>query len=170
MPSTNTKQFGLVHFSEEDVFEFPDGIPGFESERSFIYVERPALRPVVFLQSVVNPDLCFITLPAVSIDPAYQLQIAPEELNILGLASGEAASNESSLACLAIVCLPREGQPTANLLGPVVLSRTTKKGLQSVRDDCRYSATTPIAATPAPPASNELTGDVQSPANRLAEV
>lgn len=166
----NTKQFGIVQFSDDDVFEFPDGIPGFESERKFLCVERPAFRPVVFLQSLVDPDLCFITLPARSIDPAYQLNIAPEELNILGLAGSESLAPEAGLACLAIVCLPPEGQPTANLLGPVILSRETRKGVQSVRDDSRYSAITPLPPSPAEPVAPETGPNAESSVERLTEV
>jgi flagellar assembly factor FliW len=170
MPSISTKQFGIVQFAEEDVFEFPNGLPGFESEQRFLCIERPALRPVVFLQSIAQTDLCFITLPARSVDPGYELEVAAEERKVLGLAAAEAPVWDQSLACLAIVCLPSDGSATANLLGPVVLSRETHKGVQAVRDDRRYSALTPLqsAATeqnPAAPSSVE-----KSQADRLAEV
>jgi flagellar assembly factor FliW len=149
MPSITTKQFGIVQFAEEDVFEFPNGLPGFEAEHRFLCIERPALRPVVFLQSITRTDLCFITLPARSVDPGYELEVAVEERTVLGLAAFELPVWDQSLACLAIVCLPTEGNPTANLLGPVVLSRETHKGVQAVRDDRRYSALTPLQpATP----------------------
>ena len=146
MPTISTRQFGNVEFAEEDIFEFPNGLPGFEEEHRFLCVERPALRPVVFLQSVDSPDLCFITIPAQTIDPHYEVVIADEERTILGASEeeDEASAWDQSLACLAIVCLPEEGAPTANLLGPVVLSRETRKGVQAVRDDSRYSALTPL--------------------------
>ena len=170
MPSISTTQFGNLQYSEEDVFEFPGGLPGFEAEHRFLCIERPALRPVVFLQSVEQPSLCFITLPARTVDPGYQLSVGPEERTLLGLADGAASAFEQSLACLAIVCLPAEGTPTANLLGPVVLSRETRKGVQAVRDDCRYSATTPLQ-----PGAPEQNAAEPSPvrkggAGRLAEV
>jgi flagellar assembly factor FliW len=69
MPSISTKQFGIVQFEEEDIFDFPNGLPGFEAEHRFLCIERPALRPVVFLQSIAKEELCFITLPARSVDP-----------------------------------------------------------------------------------------------------
>lgn len=144
MPTISTRQFGSMDFGDEDIFEFPNGLPGFEQERRFLCVERPALRPVVFLQSVDQPDLCFITVPAQSIEPDYQPAIALEELTLLGAAGADTGYREQNLACLAIVCLPAEGAPTANLLGPVVLSRETRKGVQAVRDDSRYSAVTPL--------------------------
>ena len=170
MPSISTKQFGIVEFAEEDIFEFPNGLPGFESERRFLCIERPALRPVVFLQSVEHTDLCFITLPARSVDPGYQLEVAPEERTILGLASAQAPFWDQSLACLAIVCLPSQGAPTANLLGPVVLSRETRKGVQAVRDDCRYSAKTPLQPSTAEQHVAESSPLGKEHSSRLAEV
>lgn len=170
MPSISTKQFGVVHFADEDIFEFPNGLPGFESEQRFLCIERPALRPVVFLQSIVQTDLCFITLPARSVDPGYQLEVAAEERKVLGLATPESPIWDQSLACLAIVCLPSEGSPTANLLGPVVLSRETRKGVQAVRDDRRYSALTPLQPAASEHGQVEPSPVEKSQADRLAEV
>ncbi len=170
MPSISTKQFGIVQFAEEDIFEFPNGLPGFEAEHRFLCIERPALRPVVFLQSIVQSDLCFITLPARSIDPGYELEVAAEERTVLGLAAASAPVWDQSLACLAIVCLPSDGTPTANLLGPVVLSRETRRGVQAVRDDRRYSALTPLQLAASEPNASELSPVSESHAGRLAEV
>ena len=170
MPSIRTKQFGDVQFEEEDIFDFPNGLPGFEAEHRFLCIERPALRPVVFLQSVEQTDLCFITLPARSVDPSYQLEVAPEERTVLGLATGEAPVWQQSLACLAIICLPTDGAPTANLLGPVVLSRETRKGVQSVRDDRRYSAMTPIQPNATEQNDQNPSSVAEGQVDRLAEV
>ena len=170
MPSISTKQFGIVQFAEEDVFDFPNGLPGFEAEHRFLCIERPALRPVVFLQSIVQTNLCFITLPARSVDPGYELEVAAEERTILGFATTETPVWDQSLACLAIVCLPSDGVPTANLLGPVVLSRQTRKGVQAVRDDRRYSALTPLQASAKEQNTAELFPVREAQAERLAEV
>ena len=73
MPTIRTKKFGSIDYDDADIFEFPAGLPGFEAEQRFLCIERPALRPVAFLQSVSNPELCFITLPARSI-----IRLTPE--------------------------------------------------------------------------------------------
>lgn len=173
MPSIISKQFGAIEYSERDVFEFPSGLPGFESQQHFLCLERPALRPVVFLQSLDDPDLCFVTIPATAVDPQYQLSISTDDLEILDTTHDLDHSNVNSLACLAIVCLPTDGSPTANLLGPVVLSRETKKGVQAIRADRRYSALTPL---PAPQEEDAVTAGAAShssarkPVNGATEV
>lgn len=168
MPTIFTKQFGAVEYAAADVFEFPCGLPGFEQETRFLLMERPALRPVVFLQSLSNPELCFITLPARTVDPGYELAVAADELSVLGLADEPGFSD--SLSCLAIVCLNQEGPATANLLGPVVLSRETRKGVQSVRDDRRYSAVTPVGSNDNDRTHAEAPASGPDSAIRFAEV
>ena len=64
-----TKYFGPVAYEESNVLRFPAGLPGFEEERRFLSLEQPAHAPLVFLQSLTTPDLCFVALPASSIEP-----------------------------------------------------------------------------------------------------
>jgi flagellar assembly factor FliW len=40
--------------------------------------------------------------------------------------------------------MPQNAAPTANLLGPVVLSRETMRGVQAIREDTKYSAVHPL--------------------------
>ena len=58
-----SKNFGIVECEAGFVITFPRGLPGFESETLFVSVERESSKPVLFLQSLVTPQLCFITLP-----------------------------------------------------------------------------------------------------------
>lgn len=159
MATIDTQQFGTLHYDEDTIFEFPEGVPGFEHVRHFVCVERPSLRPITFLQSIDDPGVCFITLPAKAVEPDYQLDLATEDLRALGL-----ARMESSLACLAIVCMPQDAEPTANLLGPVVLSRDTMRGVQAIREDTKYSAVHPLKTNRTEPdsevvAAKAATGD-----------
>ncbi len=96
MPLVQTKYFGTVSFAEESVFDFPQGLPAFEEEKSFVLMR--ALKegaPLVFLQSTTRSGLCFAAFPALAVDPGYQLAIAPEDLEDLGLDT-QLASRRSS--------------------------------------------------------------------------
>lgn len=134
-----SKNFGIVEYEASSVITFPRGLPGFESETLFVPVEREGSRPVLFLQSLVTPQLCFITLPVESIEPAYQLRVSEEDLRVIGASEGMSAS----LHCLAVVCTGH-GRPTANLLGPVVINQDTHQAVQAVRDDARYAVQHPL--------------------------
>src|ERR1022692_3879096 len=81
----DTRYFGPVEYSEESVMVFPDGIPAFEQEKRFLALRQPINEPMVFLQSIANPSVCFATLPALAACPHYLLSMAPEDLDALGL-------------------------------------------------------------------------------------
>jgi flagellar assembly factor FliW len=139
MPTIATR-FGHLTYSPEACLEFPAGLPGFEQEHHFVLIDEPANRPLVFLQSVQTPDLCFTTVPVHLIDNGYQLHVTREDLERLGLPYDRQPDTASEVACLAIICAARGRSPTANLLGPVVINRQTRTAIQAIREDSRYSA------------------------------
>lgn len=151
MAQFHTSHFGVVDFSEEAVIHFPEGLPGFEQETRFLTVEPEPSKPVIFLQSLARAELTFVTVPIHTIDPHYRLRLSPEDRRTLGLV-GDAAPVDEDLLCLAIVCLREDGPSTANLLGPLVIHRHTRRAVQAIRDDAVYSAEHPLG-TPEEPCS-----------------
>lgn len=137
MPSFETTNFGTLTYVPESTVEFPQGLPGFDQRRHFVAVQLPDSRPLVFLQSLEDPNLCFLTLPVLAVDPQYQLHVSAEDRALVGLASGPLRMGEDVL-CLAVVAL-RESGPTANLLAPVVVNLRNQKAVQAVAADSGYS-------------------------------
>jgi flagellar assembly factor FliW len=80
-----TKNFGKLSFEPESELEFPSGLPGFESRKRFVAVTFVESDPLVYLQSLEDPALCFITMPILAADPSYQLRVNGEDLEQLGL-------------------------------------------------------------------------------------
>lgn len=139
MLSIDTPRFGTVTFAQEEVIEFPAGLPGFEQIHEFLLVEPAESRPLCFLQSIENPAISFVCAPVALVQPAYEGSLARSDREILALPS-ELLSPGVNLEWLAILCFEQPEQPTANLLGPVVVRRDVGLGVQSVREDSRYSA------------------------------
>jgi len=133
-----TRYFGPVEYDEDSVMVFPDGIPAFEQERRFLALRQPINEPLVFLQSLTNPNLCFATLPALSACPGYRLNMTPEDLRALGLEGGQPAIGRDVL-CLIILSLEENAPPTANLLAPIVVNLHTLNGRQAIQTDSPYS-------------------------------
>lgn len=133
-----TRQFGPIDVDENAALHFPLGLPGFETRERFALVEWPAAAPLMFLQSLDSPELGFVTAPMESIDPAYQLELTADDLQCLGLPENR-QPNPGELICLAILSAPKSGQPTANLLAPLVIDRASRQAVQAVRQDSRYS-------------------------------
>jgi flagellar assembly factor FliW len=146
MPTLSSRHFGPVEYQDDAVFEFPTGLPGFEQERRFLAIEHAASKPIVFLQSLNRPELCFITLPVSAAQSDYALAIAPEDLKALGLADSRQPAIGSEVICLAIVSVDEDRLPTANLLAPVVINMRTRRGLQAIQEGSSYSHQHPLVA------------------------
>lgn len=144
MPEILTKYFGAVEYRPEAAVRFPRGLPAFEQEKDFLLLEPAASAPVVFLQSLHRPELCFLALPMAEIAPDYRLAITEEDLESLGLPVNRQPVAGEDVSCLAIV-VTENGRIHANLLAPVVVNSANRLGLQAIRVDSLYSHRHPVA-------------------------
>jgi flagellar assembly factor FliW len=144
MPSFNTKSFGSISYQADAIVEFPAGLPGFEDRRKFVAVTLPHTEPLVFLQSLEDPGLCFITLPVLSIDRQYRLEVREEDLQTMGLSPKRQPRIGEDVACMAVLTLQESG-PTANLLAPVVINIKNLKAVQAIAPDSGYSHQHPLS-------------------------
>jgi flagellar assembly factor FliW len=131
-------RLGTVELDDNAILHFPAGLPGFEHCTRFALLERMATAPIVFLQSLDLQQICFLAVSMKAIDPAYQLAMAPEDMERIGTGSAE------DVICLAILSPAEDGRFTANLLAPVVIDRKTRRAVQAVRVDSRYSHQHPL--------------------------
>jgi len=147
MPQCLTKYHGEMDYDEQAALHFKRGLFGFEAETRFLPIEQPALRPLVFLQSLVTPELCFISVPVFVVDQEYCLTLNPEDLEAVGLPADRPVQIGTDVLCLAIVCIQQGGPTTANLLAPVVVNRQNSEAIQAVSLNRKY---THQVALPAP--------------------
>lgn len=146
MPMLSSRNFGPVEYQEESVFEFPAGLPGFEEERRFVPIEHAASRPIMFLQSLSRPSVCFITLPVRAVEREFSLALSAEDLRRLELSEKRQPAIGAEVLCLAIVSVAEGKMPTANLLAPVVVNLKTRRGLQAIQVESSYSHQHPLLA------------------------
>src|SRR5260370_18660019 len=114
MPELVTKYFGSVSYQEDGVINFPFGLAGFEKETEFLVMEPSANAPLLFLQSLQHPDLCFLALPIQGLDAHYQPVLTREDLTTLGLDTGRQPGIGDDIHCLAIIVVAENGPVTAN--------------------------------------------------------
>ncbi len=86
----------------------------------------------------MTPSLSFVVAPLELVAPHYDKTLPRGDREALAL-EGEAGVVRP-LEWLVILCFARPEEPTANLLGPVVIRRDVGLGVQSIREDARYSA------------------------------
>src|SRR5437660_8780682 len=105
MPNFETKHFGNVQFDDSATVVFPAGLPGFEESRRFLALHFESSAPLVYLQSLENDDLCFVTLPVRAIDPDYDLRMSDEDIERISLGDRRQPSIGSDVICLAVLSI-----------------------------------------------------------------
>jgi flagellar assembly factor FliW len=135
-----TKAFGRIEVTTQDIFIFPDGLIGFQGLHEFALLDDGDESPFKWLQSTENSSLAFILMePELFLNEKYTPAIAHAELEIV-----KAASLAECLV-YAIITIPADNpeKMTANLQGPVLLNISKKIGRQVIsnNDDhpVRYS-------------------------------
>jgi flagellar assembly factor FliW len=113
---------------------FPAGLPGFENERRMIPVEIPSRRPLVYLQSLENPDVCFVCLPVLTIDSDFRLEMSEEEMATLLLPDRCVPEIGADVLCLGLL-IPAGNTVHANLSAPIVINLHNGCGVQCLPRD-----------------------------------
>jgi flagellar assembly factor FliW len=144
MPRIPTKFFGECDYEAGDLFSFPSGLPGFEDQHSFVFLKIPGAEPLLFLQSVLTRNLCFVVLPILVADPDYRLELAPEELSELDLPPDRQPIVGRDVLCGALVCSGYGAEPTANLMAPIVVNLNTRVGIQAILGQSAYCYRHPL--------------------------
>jgi len=142
MPAVETKYFGKIPYEAGSEIEFPEGLLAFEEHRKFVLIRLPKTHPLLFLQSLANPDVCFPALRALAVDPHYRLHLAKQDLRLLDLPTSRQPRVGEDIECLVVVAL-REDGATANLLAPVVINLRKMQAMQALAGDA-YSMQHPL--------------------------
>jgi flagellar assembly factor FliW len=144
MPRVQTKCFDELEYSADAVFEFPSGIPGFEAEHSFVFLEQPGTHPLMFMQSLSRRDVCLILLPVLAADPHYDLRLSEEDLSALGFPAGTQPRIGNDILCAVTVCAAdaERPYPTVNLFAPILVNLKQRVGVQAIQ--AQYPAQHPL--------------------------
>ena len=139
-----TKFFGDRACDADSIYTFPAGLPGFEDQRSFCFLTAPGSEPLLFMQSTVTQNLCFVMLPILVVDPDYRVGLSDEERGMLELPAGRTPQIGRDILCAALVCSGAEAQHTVNLMAPIVVNLKTKTGIQTIHGESGYSHRHPL--------------------------
>jgi len=114
----HSQRFGSFEVEDGDAIHFPEGLVGFPDERSFVLLRLREGSRVGWLQSTTNKILAFpvISVDALEIDGPYTI--------------GMTESEDGPFAVMAVVCAPPDAPPTVNLLAPIVVDVTARRGAQ----------------------------------------
>ncbi len=129
-----TARLGEVEIDTSNIITFPDGIIGFPDFKRYIDLDFLDDSPIRLLQAVDTPDLGFFIVDPRLFVPEYIIDISQEEVKSLN------AEKVDDLEVKAIVTIPENPfDMTANLQGPLVISRKAKLGRQIVNNNQKYN-------------------------------
>lgn len=132
MTSILTKGMGEIDIDERQLITFASGLIGFDKFTRFALLDAPQ-KPYFFLQSADLAELNFILLDPFLFRPDYEVDIPDDLAALIGMKKPDDA------LILAIVTVPPGGGPiTANLMGPLVICRSSRQGTQLVQTDPRW--------------------------------
>ena len=127
-----TTRFGPVDIDDSRIIDFPAGLLGFSSYKKFALLQPDDNGVFFWLQSTESADLAFVvTDPALWL-PDYQANIRKEQMEELGL-------NETSDAQVLVIVNKRDNSLTANLQGPLVVNSSTRRAMQLVLAEKKWS-------------------------------
>ncbi|WP_274362507.1 flagellar assembly protein FliW [Paenibacillus thermotolerans] len=129
-----TSRFGDMEINENDIIQFPFGLPGFEHTRRYVIMEIDADMPLAVLQCVDNGELAFILTNPFRIYNDYEI-VLPESTQ-----SALQVEREEDVAVWSIVTA-RESleDATCNLLAPIVINASSRLGKQVVLHNSPYT-------------------------------
>ena len=137
-----TTRFGDLEIDEKKVIHMPDGILGFPSYKRF-YIMDHKNTPFKWFQSIDNPDLAFVIINPLLIEPHYRIEIPRSEVASLDI------SDEKDVLVMVIISIPEDpAQMTANLQGPLVINTKKMLAKQLVLMDDRYTTRHYILSQP----------------------
>ncbi len=135
-----SRWLGEIHWGLGCELEFPAGLPGFEQETRIIPVEIPLQRPLIYLQSARQPDICFLALPVLAVCPEFELQLSDDDRSLLEFDSAADQTKTfpalgTDVFCLALLT-PWKHSVQTNLDAPIVINLHNRRGIQAVSPSC----------------------------------
>jgi flagellar assembly factor FliW len=126
-----TKFFDEVEIDDNRMIVFPDGIPGFEENKSFVILDI-ADCSFKCLQSTEEQHVCMLLANPFDYFKDYDIDIEDEDVAALGITSIDDVQVYTVVAF-------HEEKVTTNLVAPIIINVSQLKGKQIVFSGTEYS-------------------------------
>lgn len=128
-----TKSGKTVSVNEDHIFNFPEGLFGFELYKNYAVYESE-YPPFMWMQSIEEQNLAFLIVDPFLICDDYELDIDDKNLAKIGITSPK------DVFVMAIVTIPQDSSPvTANLQGPLIINKNNNQCLQVILNSNRWT-------------------------------
>ena len=161
-----SKNFGNISYTNEEVIVFKEGLPGFTKFKQYILVENEDLKPFSLLQSVEKGDISFVIVNPEIFRPNYKAVASVEELKDVCI-----ESTDSARVFSLVTMSDRKEDVTMNLKAPIIINTEKKLGAQVILKDTDYDIEYKMFATNKKTEgryrSYETTVTVEAPRNEI---
>ncbi|WP_235560980.1 flagellar assembly protein FliW [Bacillus sp. FJAT-28004] len=125
--------------TEQLIYQFEQGIPGFEHLNQFLFEEFGDVLPMKLMKATEEKSISMLVASPFLFYPEYEWQlpeIIKQELSI---------KNEEEVEIWSVITVSTDfANATINLLAPIVLNNRTKLGKQLILHDSTYSSRAPL--------------------------
>jgi flagellar assembly factor FliW len=127
-----TKPYGEIEVNEKQKIHFPDGLFGFEEVKQYFLLDSKE-GPFYWLQSAEHPELAFVLIDPRVFKNNYTLSLTDDDYRAIDAQKGEVID-------FAIVTVPEDPEKiSANLMGPLIINRKTRKARQAISENDEYT-------------------------------
>ena len=127
-----TTRFGSVEVDATRIIEFPSGLLGFSSYTTYALLQPDDDGLFYWLQSTEAPELAFVVTDPSTWVPEYQANVRREQMEELEL-------NDLDAAQTFVIVNKYDLALTVNLQGPIVVNLASRKAMQLVLVDKRWT-------------------------------
>lgn len=121
----DSRAFGKIEVDEKQIIEFPQGILGFGHLHKYALLDGE--NAFYFLQSLEDRQIAFPIVEPSFFCSDFKLNVGSDELEAIDL------DKDSEMLVFAIVTIPEDYQKmTANLQGPIVINKKSRKARQCI--------------------------------------
>ncbi len=132
-PVIQTTRFNKVEIEPSHVISFPQGLIGFEGFKEFILIDKADKDLFLWLQSVQNPNLCFLVVEPTQVVDFFSPKLTAENAPLLD------SFDDKTQVFLSLVTVSESYDPiSVNLKSPVVIDTKKRLGFQIILDE-KYS-------------------------------
>lgn len=129
-----SQQLGTLEIPEDQLVNFPRGIPGFPNAQRFCLVQVKPNSRFQLLQSVDDPGLAFVVTDPLQIDEEYPVERIRKMAEDVGIEPNE------PIAIASIVSVPvPPGKASVNMMAPLVMGVKSQTGVQVILHDSPFS-------------------------------
>ncbi len=131
-----SSRFGEFEVALDSLIQFPSGLIGFSKSQQFVMLEHK--QPFNWLQSIDEPELAFVVIDGFEL--SQQLGMKPP----FGDRDSDLKEEDEYAVMLIVTVRPDAKDSTVNLKAPLFVNLRTRRGVQIIFDDPRFSTRHPL--------------------------